>query len=390
MYTSTTPKMLHSLFIARPLRNVGLYSMCLMMLLVAACGESDTNSNAAPAATPVCEVNMDNVHTQREFVASIQARQNVEIRAKVEGYLERILVDEGSTVRKDQLLFELRSDEFKARLEHAQADRKSAEAEAKATQVELERVRQLVDKKIVSPTDLDLAQAKLDMAKARIEQARAAEQEASIQLSLTQVRAPFDGVIHRLPNKPGSLVSAGTLLTTLSDLNEVYAYFNVSETEYLDFFRPGQSDSLLNNRITLELADGTAYPLSGRIETMSSEFDQNTGALALRATFANPDQLLRHGSTGKIRINEVLNNALIIPQTAVVEIQDKNFVFVVDEKNTVSMRSFIPLVRQDNYYVVKSGLYSGERIVKEGVQNIREGAQIQPEMVQSVQLVAKN
>jgi membrane fusion protein, multidrug efflux system len=363
--------------------------LAVLILSIASCGDNKSTTSAAPVTTPVCEVGSDNVQTHREFVASIQARQNVELRAKVEGYLERILVDEGSTVRKDQLLFELRSDEFKARLEHAQADRKSAEAEAKAVQVELERVRQLVEKKIVSPTDLDLAQAKVDMAKARIEQARAVEQEAAIQLSLTQVRAPFDGIIHRLPNKPGSLISAGTLLTTLSDLNEVYAYFNVSETEYLDFFRPGQSDSLMNNRITLELADGTVYPLSGRIETMSSEFDQNTGALALRATFANPDQLLRHGSTGKIRINEVLNNALVIPQTAVVEIQDKNFVFVVDEKNTVTMRSFVPFVRQDNYYVVKSGLYIGERIVKEGVQNIREGSLIEPEMVQSVQLVAK-
>jgi membrane fusion protein (multidrug efflux system) len=193
-----------------------------------------TNEEKEINEIPVTEVVTKDITTQLEYVADIQAAQNVEIRARVEGYLEQIYVDEGKFVKKGQPLFKINDEEYVAALNSAKADLKAAEAELKTAEVELERVKLLVEKNVIAKTEVDLANAKLEIAKARIEQTKAHEIAAAVKLAHTQIKSPFNGIIDRIPFKLGSLISEGTLLTTLSDIEAVNVYFKVSEIEYLD------------------------------------------------------------------------------------------------------------------------------------------------------------
>jgi membrane fusion protein (multidrug efflux system) len=318
----------------------------------------------------------------REYVADIQAVQNVELRARVQGFLERIYVDEGQRVKKGQILFKINDEEYRAELAKATANLESAIAEAKASELEVDRLKVMVEKRVISETELSVAQAKLKAVNAKIEQARWAKQNAELRLSYTSVRAPFDGIIDRIPFKVGSLIDHGTLLTTVSDISEVFVYFNVSEGEYLDYVKSSVEESRRrNDLVTLMLADGTQYPYHGSVETMGGEFQASTGSISFRARFPNPNAILKHGATGKIRLANELEDALLIPQKAVFEIQDKNFVFVVDSANQVRMRFFVPKTRFSRYYIVESGLKSGDKIVFEGIQEIRDGMRIVPKPV---------
>lgn len=336
---------------------------------------SDIPVESAIEIVPVVRVQKQDVQAELEYVADIQAIQNVEIRARVEGYLESIHVDEGKFVSKGQLLFTINTEEYQAAVNKAAATRKSAEAEVLAAEVEVKRVKLLAEKKVVSETELDLAKAKLEIAKSKVEEAKADEVVARVNLSHCQIRSPFNGRIDRIPFRLGSLISEGALLTTISDMEAVYAYFRVSEIEYLDFFKSNK-DSIFDQSVELILADGSSYPEPGEIETMAGQFEDGTAAIALRARFRNQNHYLKHGSTGKVRIAEKFKDALVIPQTAVLEIQDKNYVFVVDKSNSVYMKSFEAHSRHGDQYIVRKGLNEGEEIVAQGVQNLREGTVI--------------
>lgn len=356
----------------------------IAIMMVLGCGESTSNYTVS-TEYPITEVYTKDVTTELEYVADIHAVQNVEIRARVEGYLEQILIDEGKQVRKGQLLFKINDEEYRAQLNSAKANLSSAQAEMKSAEVELERVKLLVAKNVITKTEVDLALAKLEIAKAKIEQARADVVVASVKLMHTDIRSPFNGVIDRIPYKLGSLISAGTLVTTISDISAVNIYFKVSEIEYLEFFKEngGNNESSFGSSVELVLADGSVYPFTGKIETMESEFEPGTGAIALRARFNNPHKILKHGSTGKIRVKEKIKNAIIIPQKSTLEIQDKTYVLLVDEHNMVVMKSFEPLQRYEGFYIVKSGLKPGQKIIYEGVQNLREGTVIKPKQLSS-------
>ncbi|WPP49464.1 efflux RND transporter periplasmic adaptor subunit [Catalinimonas niigatensis] len=325
------------------------------------------------------------------YVADVQAVQNVELRARVQGFLEKVYVDEGQEVKKGQLLFKINDEEYKAELAKAKANLKSAIAEAKAAELEVDRLRVLVDKNVISRTELDVSLAKLDAVNAKIEEATSAETNAAMRLSYTSIRAPFDGIIDRIPLRTGSLIDHGTLLTTASDVSSVYVYFNVSEGEYLEYVKNQLLNPTEKNEVvTLTLADGSRYPHKGNIETMEGEFKASTGSIAFRAHFPNPDKILKHGATGKISLSNTINDALMIPQKAVFEIQDKNFVFVVDSNNQISMRSFVPKIRFSHYYIVESGLQPGDRIVYEGIQDISDGMYITPQPIVMDSLIAIN
>lgn len=317
-----------------------------------------------------------------EYVASIQASRNVEIRAKITGFIEDILVDEGMEVRKGQLLFTLNNAEYKTGVTRAEAALAQAEAEALAAELELGRTGQLVEKQIVSKTEWELAQARLRAAEAKVREARSALETARILLSYTYIRSPFNGIIDRIPFKIGSLVNEGNLLTTISDIREVYAYFAVSESQYLSYLR-AQRDGRFSyyDKVSLLLADGSHFPYTGKIETMESEFDHKTGSISFRASFPNPDKILKHGASGKVLLSAPLQEAVIIPQKAVVEIQDRNFVYVLDKNNVVRMRAVEPHMRMDTSIVLRSGLHPGELIVYEGVQSLRDGSVIHPRMI---------
>jgi membrane fusion protein, multidrug efflux system len=243
-------------------------------------------------------------------------------------------------------------------------------------------VKLLVEKKVISKSELEVAQAKLQATQARIEEARSAQDNAATKLSYTYIKAPFSGTIDRLPLKVGSLITEGALLTTLSDLNQVYAYFNVSEKEYLKHLRSVQQGADTRSKVVeLILADGTPYPQKGRIETMESEFEANTGSIAFRARFDNPQRLLKHFSSGRVRLTNDVDKALLIPQKAAFEVQDKSFVYVVDQHNKVKIQKFNPQTRISHFYIVDSGLEPGEKVVYEGVQEIRDGMEINPSFI---------
>jgi membrane fusion protein (multidrug efflux system) len=331
---------------------------------------------------PVLTLEQHDTLLQTAYVADIQAVKNVEIRTRVKGFLETIYVDEGKVVKKGQPLFKINDEEYKVTLSRAKASLSNAVAAAKASEVEVQRVKLLVDKHVVAASELEVAQAKLAADNANIDEAKAAVRSAENHVSYTLIRAPFDGLIDRMPLKPGSLIDEGALLTTLSDLSSMRAYFSIPENEYLQYERTRQSSpDQRSSEVRLVLADGSNYAYPGKIETVEGEIEQNTGSIDFRARFPNPQQLLRHGATGKLYISNRVEDVLIVPQRSVFDIQDKSYVYVVGKDNTLQMRSFVPLTRLSGCYLVREGLHAGDRILYEGAQNVREGTAIQPQPI---------
>jgi multidrug efflux system membrane fusion protein len=336
----------------------------LMAGLSGCSAKAEKDTAEALPVVPVVTLETSSQSLHRDYVVDIQAVRNVEVRAQVKGFLEHIYVEEGKPVKKGQLLFRLNASAYQNKLAQARAAVTSAQAQAAAVRVERDRVRLLVDKNVIAKSEMSLSDSKVNDAHAQIAAARAGEAAARLSLSYTLVRAPFDGVIDRIPLKMGSVVEEGTLLTTVSDLSAVFAYFDVAEGNYMDYNKARQQHPEQHpDSVRLTLANGEQYPLTGHIETAESEFNPNTGSIALKARFANPQRLLRHGASGKVRLTSALPSALLLPQKAVFEIQDKNYVYVVDKAGTVHTRNFVPQTRLGDFYVVKEGLKPGERVV---------------------------
>ena len=363
---------------------LGAVFSLVMVAFLSACStksESISDSKDSVLTIPVALLQPQKTELHREYVGDIHAMRNVEIYARVKGYLEEVYVDEGKEVKKGQVLFRINNEEYSVELAKSKANLQSAIAQAKAAELEVSRVKTMVEKNIISKTELEVAKANYAAMKAKIEEANSAVSNASIQLAHTQIKAPFSGVINRIPYKIGSLINEGTLLTSISDNSDVFVYFNVSENEYLEFVKSRKQSGRKLDLVELELADGTYFPQKGKIETMEGEFDESTGSIAFRARFTNPGKLLKHGSTGTIRLTNTVDNAILIPQKAAFEIQDKSFVYVVQADNKVKTRSFVPQSRTSDYYVVRSGLVEGEKIVYEGIQSLKDGVSIIPKLV---------
>ncbi|TDN36140.1 efflux RND transporter periplasmic adaptor subunit [Hymenobacter sp. UV11] len=360
-------------------------------LLGGCSAKAEKDTAEAPAEVPVVTLKNSEQELFHDYVADIQAVRNVEVRAQVNGFLEHIFVDEGRPVKKGQPLFRLNASAFKNTRNQAEASVASAQAQAASARVERERVRLLVGKNVIAKSELELANSKVKDAEARVADARTGVAAAQLNIGYTLVRAPFDGVIDRIPLKVGSIVEKGTLLTTVSDLHAVYAYFNVAEANYMAYVKARQQHPERHpDSVQLTLADGSRYAMGGLIETTESEFNPNTGSLAFRARFPNPQRMLKHGASGKVRLTSTLPDALLVPQRAVFELQDKNYVYVVDKTNTIHPRSFIPQTRLGDFYVVQSGLKPGERVVYEGAPELHDGQKIQGRTVQMDSLLAKN
>lgn len=356
-----------------------------LLVIVVALSNTGCSSYGAQEAKqdtlqlPVLTLSGRDTVLQTAYVADIQAIKNVEIRARVKGFLEAIFVDEGKVVKKGQLLFKINDEEYKTALSKAHAALQNAEAAATATQLEVDRVRLLVNRNVVVPSELEVAKARLAADKANIEEARSAVVSAENHISYTSIRAPFDGLIDRIPLKPGSLIDEGNLLTSLSDISSMYAYFSFPENEYLQYERTkGLSRQTHSDSVRLVLADGSNYPYNGKIETVEGEIEQSTGSIDFRARFPNPQQLLRHGATAKLYISTRADSVLLVPQRSVFDIQDKSYVYLVGPDNKLRMKSFLPLTRFSHYYIVKQGLHPDDRILYEGAQNVREGMIIKP------------
>ncbi|WP_264520169.1 efflux RND transporter periplasmic adaptor subunit [Flavobacterium sp. N1994] len=292
----------------------------------------------------------------KEYVSQIRSVRNIEIRSQEKGYLQQIFVDEGQFVTAGQLLFKIMPKMYEAELLKAQSEEKAAE-------IDLMNARILAEKNVVSKSEQALAQAKLDQAKAEVSLAR-------LHLSFTEIRAPFAGTIDRIPKKIGSLIDEGELLTSLSDNSEVFAYFNVSEPEYIQYQTDVKDRG--DSQVSLLLANGEQLKYKGKVEVIESEFDNETGNIAFRAKFPNPDKLLKNGETGKVMMIVPVKDALIIPQKATYEIQDKKYVFVIDNNNVVKSREIKITGELPDLYVVKSGITAADKILLEGVQKAND------------------
>lgn len=326
-----------------------------ILLLAVGCNKKKEEKEEAavyPVTTPVV---MDTV-INKEYVAQIQSVKNIEVRAQEKGFLEKIYVDEGQFVHAGQTLFRIMPQLYQAEL-------MKAKAEAEQASIELQNASTLANNNIVAKNEKAMAKAKLDAARAEM-------RLAQIHLSFTDIKAPFSGIINRLPLKLGSLVNEGDLLTSLSDNTSIYTYFNVSEPEYLSYQTHVADRG--SNMVSLIMANGEVYSQKGEIQTIEGEFNNETGNIAFRAKFLNPEKLLRNGETGKVQMTMPVHNALIIPQKATYEIQDQKYVFVVDKNGTARSRNIKVAYELPDLYVVGSGLAKGDQILLEGVQKVKD------------------
>jgi len=323
-----------------------------------------------------------------DFPASIQGENVVEIKPMVSGYLQDIYVPEGATVKKGQLLFRIKNPQYEQDIITAKGAIKIAEANVKAARMNVEKVRPLVEQDIVSKYQLSSAQYTLESVQAALLQAKATLVNAQTNQGYTYIKSPKSGTIGLIPYKIGALVSSTTTdpLTTLSDVSNVFAYFSLGEKQLLDFLSGMKGISTaekLNNMplVTLVLADGTVYPEKGKLQTASGGIDSSTGTATFKAIFSNQLGIIQNGASATIRIPVNMNSALLIPQTAIYQLQDKSFVYKVTGGNKV-MSTAITTSPTDNgdFVVVKDGIIAGDKLLLNGI-NITDSTVIKPIVV---------
>jgi len=329
------------------------------VLLLFSCNEKKEEKQEDSVYPVTSPVKMDTI-INKDFVAQVQSVKNIEVRAQEKGFLEKIYVDEGQYVKAGQTLFRIMPQVYQAEL-------LKAKAEVEQASIELRNASTLANNDIVSKNERLMAKAKLDAANAEM-------RLAQIHLSFTDIKAPFSGVIDRIPLKLGSLVDEGDLLTTLSDNTNIYTYFNVSEPEYLNYQTNVAGRG--NQNVSLVMANGDLFNQTGQIQTIEGQFDNETGNIAFRAKFPNPEKLLRNGETGKIRMTLPLKNALIIPQKATYEIQDQKYVFVIDKNGVAKSKNIKVSYELPDIYVVSSGISPDEKILLEGVQKVKDDQKV--------------
>lgn len=356
------------------------------MTMVSCGGDQQQQMQQQAPAIATQTVAVGNTDLNNTYPATIKGKTDIEIRPQVSGFITKVHVDEGQHVRKGQLLFTIDQVQFQAAVDQAQAQVNSATTAVETAQLTADSKQRLFERNIISEYENQLAMNSLAQAKAQLATAQAALVSARKNLAYTQVVAPSDGVIGSIPNREGSLASPSMVqpLTTVSDNNDVYAYFALNEKDILSLTNGGEI-SLADRikampEVTLRLADGTIYPLKGKVATVSGVIDNTTGTATVRALFDNPNGMLRSGSTGQIMIPTVQEAVLIIPQKATFEIQDRKFVYVVNDSNkTVTTPITVAPQNDGKNFVVTSGLTAGQRIAVEGVgSTLREGMTIQP------------
>lgn len=336
------------------MNKLSLYIFITTTTLAVSCNSHSEKKEEAVTYEVTQPIQTDTSFT-KQYVAQIRSIRNIEIRTQEKGFLQDVYVDEGQFVNANQLLFRIMPKIYEAELLKQQAEVKQAE-------IEVSNAKTLVEKNVISKNELAMAQAKLESEKAEAKL-------AATHLSFTEIRAPFAGIIDRLPKKLGSLLDEGDLLTTLSDNTQMFAYYNVSEPEYLNFKQQPTNNKA---KVSLKLANNTILPQNGIVETIEGEFDNETGNIAFRAKFPNPTKLLRHGETGEVLMTLPIKNAIIIPQKATYEIQDKKFVFVVDNRNVVHSKELEITGELPDLYIVSEGLNVNDKILLEGVQKVKD------------------
>jgi len=359
-------------------------------LLLTACTENKHAKTDLPKDYSVLRLQSRPATTYSDFPATLQGENIVEIRPMVDGYLESIYVQEGATVRKGQLLFSIKNPLYDQAVITANAAIKIAIADVNTARMNVEKVRPLVEKDIVSRYELESANFSLQSKEAALAQAKATLANANTNLGYTTLRSPQNGIIGSIPYKIGALVSStsASALTTLANTGNVFAYFSWNEKQLLSFMSsiPGSTiQEKLNHMppVTLLLADGTEYPEKGKLETASGLISTQTGTASFKAIFPNPKGIIHSGASGVVRLNQTLDTALLVPQSASYEMQDKRFVYTLTADNRVMSRSIISKPTNDGQFlIVTSGLKNGDKIVLNGT-NLKDSTFIIPKFVKT-------
>lgn len=337
------------------MKKISVFIGLMTSLFIIGCNkheEAKVEERIFEVSTPIA---MDTSIT-KEYVCQIHSIRHIEVRSMEKGYLEQISVDEGQKVQKGQRMFKIMGAIYQAELDKAKAEGETALIEFKNTKL-------LADSKVVSENELALSKAKLNKAKAEI-------LLAETHLGFTNIKAPFSGVIDHLMAREGSILEEGELLTTLSDNSQMWVYFNVPEAEYLNYMMlPKQNNK---EKVKLRLANNQEFNQIGTVETIEGDFNNETGNIAFRATFSNPQSILRHGETGTILMNIPLKDVMIIPQKATFEVLNKRYVFVIDKDNRVRQTEITVGASLENLFVVTKGLAITDKILIEGIRLVKD------------------
>jgi membrane fusion protein (multidrug efflux system) len=376
----------------KQIRNL---SMVLVALAVMSCGQKKQAAQGGAAGQvkeyPVIAVSMQSTQLFKDYPTKLEGQQTVEIRSKITGYIEQIMVDEGAFVKKGQVLFRLNANDIQATVRSAEAQVKVAEADVNSARINLEKTRPLVEKNIISKFDLESVESLLKAKEAQLAQAQANLENAKANLQYTRISSPADGIIGTFPYRVGSLVSATNAepLTTVSNTAKMYAYFSFNEKDFLSLTKGLEGKNLQEKftrlpEVSLVMADNSVYGVPGKIETASGLVDQQTGAVNVRATFPNPEGILRSGGSGLVRIPQKIDSVIIIPQKTSYELQGKYFVYLVGADNKVHNTEIQVIAGNlKDSYVVTSGLNAGDKIVLEGIASLRNDTEIKPKLVEA-------
>ena len=362
--------------------------VCITAVIVVSCSQNKTANTIGTSVREykVITVSPESATIHQEFPATIEGQRVIEIRPMINGYLKEMYVNEGDQVRKGQILFRINNPQYEQEVITARAMVNSAMADVNSASLEVEKIKPLVEKEIVSNYRLKSAELVLESRKAALEQARAQLSNAETNLAYTTIKSPENGIIGTIPYKSGALVSSNSAeaLTTLSDIENVFAYFSRNEKQLLDMLSATKGDTpeeKINNlpEATLVLANDDEYPEKGKVELASGLISTMTGAATFKAIFPNRNGLIRSGSSATVRLPEKLDSVYVIPQSATYELQNKSFVYTLGTDNKVTAVTFTSLPSDDGkFYYVTSGLKSGDKVVVEGISSLRNGVQIKP------------
>lgn len=361
------------------MRKTGII-LTLCVLLISSCKEA-VRKEAKETYYPTLEVQLSDRTLQTQYTATISGVQTVEIRPQVSGMITDILIEEGQSVSKDQVLFVIDQTPYKAAYEIAVANVKSAEAALSTARLIVESNQDLYEQNVVSEFDLMTAQNDLTEAEARLALCKAEEVSAGNNLSYTEVRSPVNGVASMIPYRVGALVSSSIAqpLVTVSDDSHVYAYFSMAENQMLDMIQQYESlDNAMRQmpEVELMMSNGTMYGHKGKINAISGTISESTGAVSLRAVFPNRQHLLRNGGSGSVVIPMERKDCIVIPQTATFELQDRIFVYKVVNGKAESAEIRVSPQNNGTEYIVENGLSTGDVIVAEGAGLLKEGTEI--------------
>ncbi|MFZ6014473.1 MAG: efflux RND transporter periplasmic adaptor subunit, partial [Bacteroidota bacterium] len=353
------------------MKRISILVFATSLFILPSCQNNHTEDHDDRKFIVTSPIRTDTV-VYNEYVCQIHSIQHIELRALEKGYLQHIYVDEGQSVKQGQLMFQIMPMIY-------EAEAQKAEAEVKFAEIEYQNTKSLADSNIVSPNELALSKARLDKAKAEVALAQA-------HLGFTRIRAPFNGIMDRFHVRLGSIVDEGELLTTLADNSRMWVYFNVPEAEYLDYVARSKAQNGL--KVKLQMANNKLFGHDGIVETIEADFNNETGNIAFRATFPNPDGMLRHGETGNILMPSYFDDAMLIPQKATFEILDKKFVFVVDEKGVVQARQITVGREMPHLYEVVDGITLNDKILVEGLRKVKSNQQIKYNFVDQHRILA--